>query len=183
MTVVLQQDLGSSDDRCPSGSKQARAYDAPFGSHRAMLQRILIALDGGAASDAAISHAIALAVAMGAEVEAIFVVDGISPFLHVKVDDPVQLVENLKIAGESVLAAAGTRLNRSGVKYSTRLLIKDEIQEDVSTDIASEANGWPADLIIIGYHEYAENRHWFTVDVVGAVMARTEIPVLLVKNV
>lgn len=46
-----------------------------------MYQRILVALDGGAASETALDHAILLARATGAEVEGVFVVDDSSPFL------------------------------------------------------------------------------------------------------
>ena len=147
-----------------------------------MYQRILVALDGGAASETALDHAIQLARATGAEVEGVFVVDDSSPFLDVTGLDPVRLVEDLTTAGESVLSAAATRLDRAGVPHATCLLGKHEIQDDIATTIVAEANGWQADLIVMGSHGRSGARRMIMGSVASGVMAQTSLPVLLARQ-
>ncbi|WER50370.1 universal stress protein [Cupriavidus sp. WKF15] len=117
-----------------------------------MYQRILVALDGGTASEAALDDAIPPAQAMGAEVEVIYAVDDSSPFLDVTGMDPDRLIDDLMMVGESVLSSAANKLGRAGVRHCTRLLSKHMIQDDIATTIVAEAAGWPADLIVMGTH-------------------------------
>lgn len=147
-----------------------------------MFQRILVALDGGAASEAALSHAILLAQAMAAEVEAIFVLNDARPFLDVTDIDPVRSVEDLTTAAEGVLSAAATRLDRAGVPYATRLLTQHQVHEDIATAIVAEANGWLADLIVMGSHERHGDQHLPSTGIAWSVMDGTKIPVLLAKH-
>lgn len=147
-----------------------------------MYQRILVALDGGRASEAALDHAIALAQATGAEVEAVFVIDDSSPFLDVTGMDPVRLAEDLATAAESVLSAAANRLGRAGVRHSTRLLGKHMIQDDIATTIVAEAGAWPADLIVLGTHGRLGARRLIMGSVSRGVMTQTNLPVLLVRQ-
>jgi len=147
-----------------------------------MYERILVALDGGKSSEAALEQAIGIARDTGAELEAVFVVDDSSPFLDVTGMDPVRLVEDLTMAGESVLSAAATRLSRAGVRHKTRLLIKHMIQDDLATTIADEANAWPADLIVMGTHGRHGARRLIMGSVSQGVIAQTKAPVLLVRR-
>ena len=145
-----------------------------------MYQRILVALDGGTASEAALDDAIPLAQAVGAEVEVIYVVDDSSPFLDVMGMDPIRLIDDLAMVGESVLSAAANKLGRAGVRYCTRLLSKHMIQDDIATTIVAEAAGWPADLIVMGTHGRRGARRLIMGSVSRGVMAQTNLPVLLV---
>jgi nucleotide-binding universal stress UspA family protein len=145
-----------------------------------MYQRILVALDGGTASEAALDYAIPLAQAMGAEVEVIYVVDDNSPFLDVTGMDPVRLLDDLVIAGENVLSAAASKLGPAGLRYCTRLLSRHMIQDDIATTIVAEAAGWAADLIVMGTHGRRGALRLIMGSVSRGVMVQTNLPVLLV---
>lgn len=147
-----------------------------------MYERILVTLDGGSSSTAALAQAIVIARATGAEVEAVFVVDDSSPFLRVTGMDPVRLIEDLAMAGESVLAEASTRLTRAGVRHTTRLLSKHMIKDDIATTLAAEANAWPADLIVMGTHGRRGARRLIMGSVSQGVIAQTNAPVVLVRG-
>uniref|UniRef100_UPI003F4917F4 universal stress protein n=1 Tax=Cupriavidus yeoncheonensis TaxID=1462994 RepID=UPI003F4917F4 len=146
-----------------------------------MYHRILVALDGGAASDVALDHAIVIAQATGAEVEVMSVVDESAAFLDMMGTDPVRLAEDLETAGEGVLAAAATRLDRAGVRYITRLLGKHEAQHDIAATIVAEADAWPADLIAMGDGGQCGITHPRISSVVREVMALSSQPLLLAR--
>lgn len=146
-----------------------------------MYHRILVAMDGGAASELALDHAMVIAQACEAEVEVVYVVDDRSPFMDVTGLDPVRLMEDLTTAGESVLAAARGRLATGHVRHATRLLGKPMVQEDIAMTIATEANGWGADLIVMGTHGRQGVRRLVMGSVARGVLAEALAPVLLVR--
>lgn len=146
-----------------------------------MYRRILVALDGGEASLVALDHAIVIAQATGAEVEVMSVVDESAPFLEMMGTDPVQLAEYLKTAGEGVLAAAATRLDRAGVRYVTRLLGKYEPQQDIAATIVAEADAWPADLIAMGDNGHRGLTRPHVSSIVREVMALSSQPLFLAR--
>lgn len=146
-----------------------------------MYHRILVAMDGGAASELALDHAMVIAQACEAEVEVVYVVDDRSPFMDVTGLDPVRLVEDITTAGESVLAAARGRLAAGHVRHTTRLLGKPMVQDDIAMTIATEANAWGADLIVMGTHGRQGVRRLVMGSVARGVLAGALAPVLLVR--
>jgi nucleotide-binding universal stress UspA family protein len=146
-----------------------------------MYQRILVAMDGGAASERALEQAMVIALAANAEVEVIHVVDDRSPFLDVTGLDAVRLIEDLTTAGESVLASAASRLAAARIRHVTRLLGKPLVDDDIAATIATEANGWRADLVAMGTHGRRGVRRLAMGSVAQGVIAQTVAPVLLVR--
>ncbi|RDK06403.1 universal stress protein [Cupriavidus lacunae] len=146
-----------------------------------MYQRILVAMDGGAASELALEQAIVIALAADAEVEVVHVVDDRSPFLDVTGLDPVRLIEDLSTAGESVLASAASRLAAARVRHETRLLGKPMVEGDIAATIAAEANGWGADLVVMGTHGRRGVRRLIMGSVARGVITQAVGPVLLVR--
>jgi nucleotide-binding universal stress UspA family protein len=146
-----------------------------------MYQRILVAMDGGAASELALEQAMIIALAANAEVEVVHVVDDRSPFLDISNLDPVRLIEDLTTAGESVLAAAASRLAAAGIRHVTRLLGKPMAEGDVATTIAAEANGWGADLVVMGTHGRRGVRRLVMGSVARSVITLAVAPVLLIR--
>ncbi|MBB3010055.1 universal stress protein [Cupriavidus alkaliphilus] len=147
-----------------------------------MYHRILVAMDGGAASELALDQAMVIAQACDAEVEVVYVIDDRSPFMDVAGLDPVRLVEDLTIAGESVLAAARGRLAAGHVRHVTRLLGKPMVEGDIAMTIATEANAWGADLIVMGTHGRKGVRRLVMGSVARGVLAEALAPVLLVRT-
>ncbi|MBF6990008.1 MULTISPECIES: universal stress protein [unclassified Cupriavidus] len=146
-----------------------------------MYHRILVAMDGGPASELALEQAMVIARAADAEVEVVYVVDDRSPFMDVTGLDPVRLVEDLTTAGESVLAAARSRLAAGHIRHATRLLGKPMLQGDIAVTIATEANSWGADLIVMGTHGRRGVRRLVMGSVARGVVAEALAPVLLIR--
>lgn len=146
-----------------------------------MYQRILVAMDGGAASELALEQAMIIALAADGEVEVVHVVDDRSPFLDVSNLDPVRLIEDLTTAGESVLAAAASRLAAARIRHVTRLLGKPLIDGDIAATIAAEANGWGADLVVMGTHGRRGVRRLVMGSVARSVITLAVAPILLVR--
>jgi nucleotide-binding universal stress UspA family protein len=146
-----------------------------------MYRRILAALDGGAASETALEQAILIAQASDAKVEVIFVLDDSAPFLDVTSADPVRMAEDLTTAGEGVLAAAATRLDRAGVRFTTCLSGKSGIQQGIAETIAAEADAWSVDLIAMGNNGCRGTSGPRMGEIVRKVMARTSRPLLLAR--
>ncbi|CAG9166576.1 universal stress protein [Cupriavidus respiraculi] len=146
-----------------------------------MYQRILVAMDGGAASELALEQAMVIARAANAQVEVVHVVDDRSPFLDVTGLDPVRLIEDLTTAGESVLAGAAGRLAAARLRHQTALLGRPMVEGDIAVTIAAEANGWGADLIAMGTHGRRGMRRLVMGSVAQGVVAQANAPVLLVR--
>lgn len=146
-----------------------------------MYRRILVALDGGAAAEAALEQAILIAQASDAEVEVIFVLDISAPFLDVTGADPVRMAEDLTTAAEGVLAAAATQLDRAGVRFTTSLSGKSGIHKGIAEAIAAEAEAWSVDLIAMGNNGYHGTSGPRMGETVRKVMARTSQPLLLAR--
>lgn len=146
-----------------------------------MYQRILVAMDGGAASELALEQAMVIARAADAQVEVVHVVDDRSPFMDVTGLDPVRLIEDLATAGESVLAGAAGRLAMAGVRHQTALLGRPMVDGDIAATIAREANAWGADLVAMGTHGRRGMRRLLMGSVAQGVIAQTHAPVMLVR--
>ncbi|SDD84867.1 Nucleotide-binding universal stress protein, UspA family [Cupriavidus sp. YR651] len=146
-----------------------------------MYQRILVAMDGGASSELALEQAMVIARAADAEVELVHVVDDRSPFLDVTGLDPMRLVEDLTTAGERVLSGAASRLEAWHIRHATRLLGRPMVDGDIAATIAAEANGWGADLIVMGTHGRRGVRRLVMGSVARGVIAQAVAPVLLVR--
>lgn len=176
---INQEMLGRPTLNSPS---QNLSHPKPrIGGEDPMYKRILVAMDGGAASELALEQAMIIARAANAEVEVVHVVDDRSPFLDVSNLDPVRLLEDLTTAGEGVLAAAASRLAASGIRHVTRMLGKPTADGDVATAIATEANGWGADLVVMGTHGRRGVRRLVMGSVARSVITLAVAPVLLVR--
>ncbi|CAG9186747.1 universal stress protein [Cupriavidus pinatubonensis] len=159
----------------------SRHREFDYSENDNMHRRILVALDGGAASEAALEQAILIAQASDAEIEVIFVLDNSGPFLDATNADPVRMAENLTTAGEGVLAAAATRLDRAGVRFTTFLSGKSGSHQDVAEAITAEADAWSVDMIAMGNNGYHGASHPRMGEIARKVMARTTQPLLLAR--
>lgn len=147
-----------------------------------MYQRILLAVDGSRSSDLALSQAIIIARATGAEVKALFVVDDSDVFFEAGYFNPKELVDNIIAHGRKALDAASARLGEAGVRHSVQLDEKPVSPGRISLTIVTEADAWNADLIVLGTHGRRGVRRLLMGSVSEGVLAKTSKPVLLVRS-
>ncbi|NUO85694.1 MAG: universal stress protein [Cupriavidus sp.] len=147
-----------------------------------MYQRILLAVDGSRSSDLALSQAIIIATATGAEVKALFVADDTDVFFEASYFNPKELVDNLITHGRKALDAASVRLGEAGVPNLMQLDEKPVAPGQISSTIVAEADAWNADLIVLGTHGRRGVRRLLMGSVSEGVLAKTSKPVLLVRS-
>ncbi|AQV94000.1 MULTISPECIES: universal stress protein [Cupriavidus] len=147
-----------------------------------MYQRILLAVDGSRSSDLALSQAIIIARATGAEVKALFVVDDSDVFFEASYFNPKELVDNITAHGRKALDAAAARLSEAGVRNSVQLDKKPVSPGRISLTIVTDADAWNADLIVLGTHGRRGVRRLLMGSVSEGVLAKTSKPVLLVRS-
>ena len=147
-----------------------------------MYQRILLAVDGSRSSDLALSQAIIIAKATGAEVKALFVVDDTDVYFEASYFNPKELLDNIIAHGRKALDAASARLGEAGVRNSVQLDEKPVSPGRISLTIVTEADAWNADLIVLGTHGRRGVRRLLMGSVSEGVLAKANKPVLLVRS-
>jgi len=148
-----------------------------------MYKRILVAIDGSKTSAGALEEACKLARGADARLRIVHVID--SPYAYAdawytagSVD--VEAVERAwRRAGQEILDRAVAQAREAGSPAESALLETDGRR--VSRAIVDDAEGWPAEVIVIGSH----GRHGMEQLLIGSVaesVTRTaRLPVLLVR--
>ncbi|CAG9164734.1 universal stress protein [Cupriavidus pinatubonensis] len=147
-----------------------------------MYQRILLAVDGSQSSDLALSQAITIAKATGAEVKALFVADDSDAFFDVAYFDAKALMQGILTFGNKVLAEAASRLDAAGVRHVTQLIEKPVAPGQISSTIVAQADTWNADLIVLGTHGRRGVRRLLMGSVSEGVVGKSNRPVLLIRS-
>ena len=150
-----------------------------------MFQRILVALDGSAASNAGFKSAIQLASDQHASLLALHVIDDMAIGINLQggylppsyVDS---LYDSLRRSGETILAKAQATAKAAGVDL-TPILVESRGQT-VSYAITRQARKLKADVIVLGTH----GRRGLSRLVMGSdaesVLRDTSVPVILVRR-
>lgn len=135
-----------------------------------MFHRILVAVDGTAASHSAVRTSAELAAVTGAKVRV----------LHI---DPSEVVYDTVVALEDdsaahqVLGLAVATLRQAGVQADGQLL--DGLISDVAQAVQEAAEGFDADLIVVSPHHRTRLAAWFSPSVSTAIAHKSRIAVLL----
>ena len=146
-----------------------------------MYTNILVAVDGSAAADRALTEAIQLARSCGAAVKAVYVVDG--PFWPAGASyySPDELRKAIRREGDDILAAVRRKFDAAGLDGSTIKAETDRTNDDVAHQIEAVAREAASDVIVVGTH----GRRGFRKMLLGSVAERltriAERPVLLVR--
>lgn len=146
-----------------------------------MYQRILVPVDGSATSERALQEAIKLA-AGKAKLRLVYVTEEIYPldtegYAYI---DYATLREAVRHTGERVLAQAAEKTRHSGATAEIALL--EAGGGRVADVVASEAQNWPADLIVIGTHGRTGLSRLLLGSVAEGVARGASVPVLLVRG-
>jgi nucleotide-binding universal stress UspA family protein len=145
-----------------------------------LYKRILVPVDGSAASSRGLTEAIGLARDQGAEILLLYVVDewpaAAGDIAAVNLSAGAQ---RLRETGEEVLAQAEARARQAGISVHSVLL--QELGVAVGDCVVQRAREWPADLIVSGTH----GRRGITRLLLGSnaehIVRHAPVPVLLVR--
>eukprot|EP00002_Diphylleia_rotans_P000863 TRINITY_DN10469_c0_g1_i1.p1 TRINITY_DN10469_c0_g1~~TRINITY_DN10469_c0_g1_i1.p1 ORF type:complete len:331 (-),score=71.78 TRINITY_DN10469_c0_g1_i1:140-1132(-) len=140
------------------------------------LNRILVPLDGTAASNRAFTHAQALAACFNCEVKLIHVVDTSQLFGYERhqVRMAEQLLEDLTNLGRTILQRASVVLTAMKVKH-TEILVKGTPEPEIL-----EASK-DCDLVVMGSHGLKGFERFLLGSVTEGVLRHTHLPVLGVR--
>lgn len=144
-----------------------------------MFQRILMPTDGSPAADRAIEQGLELAKRLGSEVVFVHVLE--NP-LSVGYTTPEvvayssQLYDDLKLAGQKVLAAATAKATSAGVPFTTKLVEDLDPVEAISQEEAE------CDLVVMGTHGRRGFNRWVFGSVAEGALRRSTKPFLLFRE-
>ena len=142
-------------------------------------KRILVPVDGSAASNKGMMEAIRLAKGSRARLRLLHVVEEYAAFSSPEIGVNIgPLLDALRRAGRKTLASIGRRARRAGARAETALA--ENFGARVADIIVAQAKRWRADLIVIGTH----GRRGLQRALVGSdaelVVRYSPVPVLLV---
>lgn len=145
-----------------------------------MYQRILCPVDGSATSDCGMAEAIKLAKNQNAKLRFLHVVDTYIPTLDVTLDFNVAyLPEILHNNGKKLLQTAEDAARAEGVTVDSHMV---ESIGTVSQFVVSEAESWPADLIVMGTHGLRGIKRMVMGSDAETIVRTSPVSVLLVKS-
>jgi len=145
-----------------------------------MFKRILVAVDASEISNLALQAAIRLASEQQASLRIAHVID--TTDINSEHLDHSSMLESLTKNGQSILGKAETTATAAGVAVETSLVKIETMNQRISEAIASEAEAWPADLIVIGTHGRRGLTRLFLGSVAEGAARLATKPVLLIPG-
>jgi nucleotide-binding universal stress UspA family protein len=146
-----------------------------------MYKQILCPIDGSPTSDAGMNEAIHLAKDQNAKLRFLHIIDIFFPIMDMSGDlNEIYIADILRKNGTKILNNAEETAHKAGVTADTKMV--EAIGARISKFILSEAEEWPADLIIMGTHGLRGFERLIMGSDVQAVIKASHVPVLLVKN-
>lgn len=146
-----------------------------------MYQRILVPVDGSAASQRGLQEALQLVKLSGGQVQALHVVNellvefGHEPSLY-----HADLVEGLREAGRRVLELAQSAARTEGIELQVQMI--EVIGGRAADTILEVAREWPADVIVMGTHGRRGLSRLALGSDAALVLRDAPVPVLMVRN-
>lgn len=145
-----------------------------------MYQRILVPVDGSAASNRGVLEAIKLAKSTGAQLRLVHVVNelaglvGTTPAMY-----PADVIGALRESGRQLLDKSVALVREYALEPQSQLL--ESIGTPAATMIVAQAREWPADLIVLGTHGRRGLRRLVMGSDAELVLRSAPVPVLLVR--
>jgi len=145
-----------------------------------MYRKILVPVDGSDTAKKGLMEAIKLAKDVGAQLRLLHIVNElIIDYTYGSVMYSEGLFESLRKGGQEILKQAEALVRENGLEPQSVLL--ESIGGPAATMIVSQANQWPADLIVMGTHgRRGINRLTLGSDA-ETVIRTAPVPVLLVR--
>ncbi len=146
-----------------------------------MYKQILCPVDGSPTSDCGMTEAIHLAKDQNAKLRFLHVIDTYFPILDVNGDlNVVYITDILRNNGKKVLKKAEESAYKAGVMADSKMV--EVIGGRISKYILSQAEEWPADLIVMGTHGLRGIERLVMGSDAETVVRTSPVPVLLVRN-
>ncbi|MDP2109455.1 MAG: universal stress protein [Thiobacillus sp.] len=150
-----------------------------------MFKRILVAVDASQTGELALQTAIGLAAEMQARLRIVHAVDAAQ--INLSAEFPTrsevsEVSEEIVKAGQKILSSAEASAAAAGLAAETHLITIDTLNQRIPEVIASDAETWPADLIVIGTHGRRGLSRLFLGSVAEGVARVATTPVLLVRG-
>ena len=143
-------------------------------------RRILVAVDGSAASMKGLREAIRLAKDGRAQLVLLHVVNEFDAFASLDGFSPgVDLVPALREGGQRILAKAKAAAEKEGLRVKT--LLRETLGGPAADTIVRDARRQRADLIVLGTHGRRGLRRLVLGSDAEAVVRTSPVPVLLVR--
>jgi len=147
-----------------------------------MYHRILVPVDGSPTSDQGLQEAIALAKLAGGRIRVLHVVDELPFLMGAEGLAPLagDVLGLLREAGEQVLAAARTQVQRAGVAVDS--VLSESLEGRLCDRIVEQIATWKADLVVVGTHGRRGVRRWVLGSDAEQILRSASVPVLLVRS-
>ncbi len=145
-----------------------------------MYSKILVAVDGSESAGQALTEALRLAAALGAELTVVHVIDNSYLRYEVGYVDLTDLRTGLIDAGQMLLDQAKAKAAASQVKCQTLMIDEVLALGDVSTAIEQAAGQVGAELLVAGTHGRRGVRRLLMGSVAEGLVRQCRLPVLLV---
>ena len=147
-----------------------------------MYKRILVAVDASQTSELALRTAIELAAAFQAQLRIVHVVDTVNINIGAEFPAPREVTDSLTERGREILREAEAKAAAAGMKADAGLITLDTLNQRTPEAIASDAEAWSADLIVVGTHGRRGVSRLFLGSVAEGVARVAATPVLLVRG-
>jgi nucleotide-binding universal stress UspA family protein len=147
-----------------------------------MFKRILVAVDASETGELALKTAIQLAVEWQANLRIVHAVDIANINVSGEFFDHTSLSKDIIRNGRDVLSAAEATATTEGLVFEAHLITIEALAQSISEAIASDAETWTADLIVIGTHGRRGLSRLFLGSVAEGVARAASMPVLLVRG-
>ena len=149
-----------------------------------MYRRIMVSVDGSATSNKALVAATEMASYSGgrAVLRLIHVLDEMAYFTGF---DPYggqsgELIKIMRETGEKILRDALAIVQAAGIDADTVLI--DKFGERLGETVAAEAQGWKADLIVVGTHGRRRVGRMFLGSGAEQIIRLAPVPVLVIRT-
>lgn len=140
----------------------------------------MTAVDGSYTSTFALQEAIKLAKNQKATLKVIHVIDENFVMLTDPYINYQDLWQSYKKRGEKILADAVNAAQTEGLQFESQLIELRSLEGRISEKIASAAQAWPADLLVIGTHGRRGFSRLLLGSVAEGIIRMSTIPILLI---
>lgn len=145
-----------------------------------MYRQILCPVDGSPTSNCGMHEAISLAKNQNAKLRFLHIVDISIPILDTVGEiDVLQIADVQRAHGKDVLKKAERVARKAGVAVDSKII--EAVGARVYKSVVSEAEQWPADLIVMGTHGLRGIERLIIGSDAEVVVRLSPVPVLLVK--
>ena len=147
-----------------------------------MYKKILVAIDGSDTSKLALKESIKLAKEFDAKLRIVYVVDFFNVYPEVEYISVKDVQESMQQEGKTILEGTMRALKSSSIPFSQHLLKTTSKNPRIAEAIASDAQKWKADLIVVGTHGRRGFSHFFLGSVAESIVRVATKPVLLIRG-